>query len=285
MKLLEGKKIAHHVRDAVAREVTGIHERYGRVPKLCAVLVGDDSAAQLYAKAQRRAAEEVGIDYSLCQLSASITQRELESRIHALNDDPAVTGVIVQLPLPGHLKPGHIFDIMSPRKDVEGIHADNLGLLVLRKERMPPCTAQAAIELIESTGRDLYGAEVVVVGSSRIVGRPIALLLLEKMATTTVAHIATYEKEQLEAHVRRADVLVVAVGKPRIIPGAWIKKDAIVIDIGINKVGDTVCGDVDFDTAVQQAAYITPVPGGVGPLTVHILMRNVIRAFHWQQEP
>jgi methylenetetrahydrofolate dehydrogenase (NADP+)/methenyltetrahydrofolate cyclohydrolase len=284
MKLLEGKVIAEKIKQAVIERVGSIRVGSGRVPKLCAVMVGENSASALYSKAQRRAAREVGVEYELRQLPESVTQRELEETIIALNKDKAVTGVIIQMPLPKHLDPGKVFDRLNPKKDVEGIHADNLGLLVLRKERMPPCTAQAAIELIESTGIDLYGAEVTIVGSSRIVGRPIALLLLEKMATTTVTHVATFERGSLEDHVRRADVLIVAVGKAHVIPGEWIKKGAVVIDIGINKLGEKVVGDVDFETASKNAAWITPVPGGVGPLTVYVLMRNVVRAFEWQQE-
>ncbi|MBN1493266.1 MAG: bifunctional 5,10-methylenetetrahydrofolate dehydrogenase/5,10-methenyltetrahydrofolate cyclohydrolase, partial [Candidatus Omnitrophica bacterium] len=278
MKLLEGKTIAEKIKKVVTERVATIRSHHGRPPKLCAVMVGENSAAALYSKAQKRAAREVGIDYELLQLPDSVTQSELEDKIIALNNDATITGVIIQMPLPPHLDPGKVFDQLNPKKDVEGIHADNLGLLVLRKERMPPCTAQAAIELIGSTGVDLYGAEVTIVGSSRIVGRPIALLLLEKMATTTVTHIGTFERGKLEEHVRRADVLIVAVGKAQVIPGDWIKKGAIVIDIGINKNGDKVVGDVDFDSAAKNAAFITPVPGGVGPLTVYVLMRNVIRA-------
>jgi methylenetetrahydrofolate dehydrogenase (NADP+)/methenyltetrahydrofolate cyclohydrolase len=284
MKLLEGKVIAEKIKQSVSERVSHIRAEYGCVPKLCAVMVGENNAAALYSKAQKRAAREVGVEYELCQLPESVTQRELEDTIIALNKDKAVTGVIIQMPLPCHLDPGKVFDRLNPRKDVEGIHADNLGLLVLRKERMPPCTAQAAIELIESTGIDLYGAEVTIVGSSRIVGRPIALLLLEKMATTTVTHVATFERGNLEEHIRRADVLIVAVGKAHVIEGEWIKKGAVVIDIGINKLGEKVVGDVDFETASKHAAWITPVPGGVGPLTVYVLMRNVIQAFEWQQE-
>lgn len=283
MALLEGKKIAAKIKEELLVDIAAIKGEHGRVPKLCSVVVGHNSAALLYAKAQKRAAEGVGIAYDLYELPETITQIELNEKILALNADHTVTGIIVQMPLPEHLNPGQVFDRMNPKKDVEGVHADNLGLLVLRKEKMPPCTAQAAIELIESTGVDLYGAEVTIVGSSRIVGRPIALLLLEKMATTTVAHIGTHDTGNLEAHVRRADVLVVAVGRPHTIPGEWVKEGAVVIDIGINRVGDMVVGDVDFQEAHKRAAYITPVPGGVGPLTVYILMRNVIRAFKWQQ--
>ncbi len=284
MKLLEGKIIAETIKKSVIDSVVAIRTRSGRIPKLCAVMVGNNSAAALYSKAQKRAAQEVGIEYELRQLPESVSQRELEDTIAALNKNASVTGVIIQMPLPGHLDPGRVFDRLDPKKDVEGIHADNLGLLVLRKERMPPCTAQATIELIESTGIDLYGAEVTIVGSSRVVGRPITLLLLEKMATTTVTHIATFERGTLQDHVRRADVLIVAVGKPQVIKGEWIKKGAVVIDIGINKLGTKVVGDVDFETASKNAAWITPVPGGVGPLTVYVLMRNVVRAFEWQEE-
>ena len=173
---------------------------------------------------------------------------------------------------------------ITPEKDIEGVHPYNLGQLVLKKNIFVPCTAQAVMELVESTGMNLYGAEVVIVGSGKVVGRPLSLIFMERMATTTICNIATSERNLLEDHVKKAEVLIVAVGRPGVIPGEWIRGGSIVIDVGINRVNDKIVGDVDFEGARMKASYITPVPGGVGPLTVAILMRNVLTAYKIQRD-
>jgi len=198
--------------------------------------------------------------------------------IHKLNADKEVNGVIVQTPLPQHIDYKKISEHISAQKDVEGMHPLNMGQVIFGRPRIASCTASAVMELLNSTGIDLYGKEVVVVGHSEIVGKPLALLLLEKFATVTVCHIGTSKAGKLEDHVRRAEVLIVAVGKPGLIKGEWIKEGAIVIDVGINQVGNKIVGDVEFEEAEKRASHITPVPGGVGPLTVAILMRNLIEA-------
>jgi len=282
-QLLEGKKIAERIQGDIASKVTEIKEAYGVAVKVVAVSVGENEASQVYLKSQERTSRSVGIEHAVISLPDEITNDDLMAEIRKLNIDPLVHGIIIQMPLPAHLSLGKAMNAIDPLKDVEGMHTDNLGMLVLKKLQLAPCTALAAMALIESTGVDLYGAEAVVVGASKIVGSPVSLLLTQHMATTTVCHIGTFEKGQLEAHVRRADVLVVAVGKASVIPGDWIKKGSIVIDVGINRVDGKIIGDVDYEGAKTRARFITPVPGGIGPLTVTILMNNVVTAFNLQR--
>jgi len=245
--------------------------------------VGDNEGSQVYLKSQQRTSALVGIEHQIVAFPETITLDALITEIERLNADRTVHGVIVQMPLPEHLPMGKVLGALDPHKDIEGIHADNLGLLVLKKGKLAPCTALAVMHLIEESGVELYGAEAVVVGSSKIVGRPVSLLLTDKMATTTVCTIATSEKKKLEEHVRRAEVLVVAAGQAELIPGEWIKEGAVVIDVGINRVNGKIVGDVAFDEAQKRAAFITPVPGGIGPLTVTHLVQNAVRAYKMQQ--
>jgi methylenetetrahydrofolate dehydrogenase (NADP+)/methenyltetrahydrofolate cyclohydrolase len=204
--------------------------------------------------------------------------------IQKLNADKSVHGIIIQMPLPAHIDYKKISQYILPEKDAEGMHPANIGKIVFGKAKILPCTAAAVMELLKETGVDLYGKEVVVVGHSEIVGKPLALLLLDKFATTTVCHIGTSKAGKLEEHVRKAEVLIVAVGKAGLIPGSWIKEGAIVIDVGINRIGDKIVGDVEFEAAQSKASYITPVPGGVGPLTVTMLMRNLVEAAKLQNK-
>jgi methylenetetrahydrofolate dehydrogenase (NADP+)/methenyltetrahydrofolate cyclohydrolase len=200
----------------------------------------------------------------------------MEKTVRALNKDSSVTAVIIQQPLPEHLNSRKIVDLIDPFKDAEGVNPCNLGTLFYGDNVISPCTAAAVMELVLSTGVDLYGKEAVVVGHSRIVGKPLSLMLLNKMATVTVCHVATSDKGVLKDHIGRAEVLIVAVGKPHVIKGDWVREGAVVIDVGINKLGNDIVGDVEFDIASKRASFITPVPGGVGPLTTAMLMRNVI---------
>lgn len=282
--LLKGRDIADTVQQDLAREVAELKKKYAQPIKIVAVAVGANEGSQVYLKSQARAAAAVGICHDVLALPRDSAISDLIATITQLNDDPSVSGVIVQMPLPDHLPIGKVIGSLAPSKDIEGVHADNLGLLVLRKGHLYPCTPLAVMKIIESTGIDLYGAEVVVVGSSTIVGRPLSLLLMDAMATITTCNIATSEKKNLEAHVRRAEVVVVAAGVPELIPGEWIKPGAVVIDVGINRVDGKIVGDVEFDAAQKKAAFITPVPGGIGPLTVTLLMQNALVAFTLQKE-
>ncbi len=221
----------------------------------------------------------MGIEYQLHKLSKdTITESSLIDFIQKLNADEAVSGIIIQMPLPETIDYKKISQFILPSKDIDGMHPSNIGKIISGQAKILPCTAAAVMELVNESGIDLYGKEVVVVGHSEIVGKPIALLLLDRFATVTVCHIGTSKAGKLEEHVRRAEVLIVAVGKAGLIKGEWIKEGAVVIDVGINRVDGKIVGDVEFDEAQKRASFITPVPGGVGPLTVTILMRNLAEA-------
>lgn len=270
-KLLEGKVVAAGLKEALAQKIKGL----SRPPHLASVIVGDNASAGVYIKSQQKNAEALGIKYTLHTLVSDTTEERLIDFIAVLNKDKSVDGIIVQMPLPAQIDYKKISACIAPEKDVEGMNPANIGKIVFGKAKALPCTAAAVMELLSATGVDLYGKEVVVVGHSEIVGKPLALLLLDKFATVTVCHIGTSKAGRLEEHVRRAEVLVVAVGKAGLIKGEWIKEGAVVIDVGINKVGDKIVGDVEFEAAEKRAAWITPVPGGVGPLTVVMLLRNL----------
>ncbi|MDP2927301.1 MAG: bifunctional 5,10-methylenetetrahydrofolate dehydrogenase/5,10-methenyltetrahydrofolate cyclohydrolase [Candidatus Omnitrophota bacterium] len=273
-KLLEGKIVADRIKDKLKASVLSLKQ----APVLASILVGDDPSAMAYVKSQAKIATSLGITYNLHQLAESISEDELIDFVLKLNADVSVNGIIVQIPLPQDINYMKVCEFILPNKDVEGMHPTNIGKVLFGRVRIVACTANAVMELLSFTGIDLYGKEVVVVGHSEIVGKPLALLLLEKFATVTVCHIGTSKAGKLEEHVRRAEILIVAVGKAGLIKGDWIKEGAIVIDVGINRVGDKIVGDVEFATAAKRASWITPVPGGVGPLTVAILMRNLIEA-------
>lgn len=278
-KLLEGRPVAEKIKEEIRIQVQSLK----KPPVLASVLVGDNPGATTYAKSQAKTAEDLGIVYKLFKLDQDITEETLIDFILKLNLDKAVNGIIVQLPIPQHIDYKKISEFISPLKDAEGMHPVNIGKVLFGRSRIVACTANAIVELLNSTGIDLYGKEVVIVGHSEIVGKPLMLLLLEKFSTVTVCHIGTSKVGKLEEHVRRAEVLIVAVGKAGLIKGDWIKEGAIVVDVGINRVGDKIVGDVEFEEAQKRAAYITPVPGGVGPLTVTMLMRNLVEAAKAQQ--
>lgn len=278
-KLLEGKPLADKIKEEIKQDIAVLLEK----PVLASIQVGDNAGAEAYIKSQRKNAENLGIEYQLHKLSADTPEHSLIDFIKNLNNDNAVKGIIIQMPLPAQIDYKKMSQHILPKKDVEGMHPENIGKIVFGKTRLIPCTAAAAMELIAASGVELYGKEAVVVGHSEIVGKPLALLLLDKFATVTVAHIGTSKAGKLEEHVRRAEVLIVAVGKPELIRGEWIKAGAVVIDVGINRVGDKIVGDVEFEEAEKRAAYITPVPGGVGPLTVTMLMRNLVEAAKMQK--
>ena len=274
--LLEGKIIAEGLKAAIKTEVNTLKAKTGRVPKLVALQIGENASSTVYVKAQKKVAEALGIEYELKVVPAEVPQAEAEGLIASLNKDTNVTAIILQLPVPKGIDAKKLVNLIAPEKDAEGMHPENLGKILLGQYKIGPCTAMAVMELLESTKINLYGKEAVVVGHSEIVGKPLALMLLSKFATTTVCHIGTGERGLLPEHVKRAEILIVAVGKAGIVKGEWVKEGAIVVDVGINRVGDKIVGDVEFESASQKAAYITPVPGGVGPITTTILMRNTV---------
>jgi len=279
VKLLEGKFVADQIKEKLKTSVRSLKQ----APVLASILVGDDSSALSYVKTQEKIASSLGIQYKFHQLPKSICEDELIDFVLKLNADADVNGIIVQLPLPKSIDYMRVCEFIMPSKDVEGMHPTNIGKVLFGRARIAACTANAVMELLNSTGIDLYGKEAVIVGHSEIVGKPLAMLLLEKFATVTVCHIATSKAGKLQKHVEEAEVLVVAVGQPGLIKGEWIKEGAIVVDVGINCVDNKIVGDVEFQSAQKRAAYITPVPGGVGPVTVAILMRNLVEATHAQQ--
>ncbi|MDO8661990.1 MAG: bifunctional 5,10-methylenetetrahydrofolate dehydrogenase/5,10-methenyltetrahydrofolate cyclohydrolase [Candidatus Omnitrophota bacterium] len=279
-QLLEGKPLAEKIKEEIKKQVVSLKVK----PVLASIMVGENAGAASYVKSQAKAAENLGIEYRLQTLPQDTTENALIDFIRKLNVDQSVNGMIIQMPLPAAIDYKKISQFISPEKDIEGMHPQNIGKLLFGKAKLIPCTAAAAMELINSSGIDLYGKEVVVVGHSEIVGKPLALLLLDKFATVTVSHIGTSKAGKLEEHVRRAEVLVVAVGKAGLIKGDWIKEGAVVIDVGINRVAEKIVGDVEFEAAEKRAAFITPVPGGVGPLTVTMLMRNLVEAAKAQQQ-
>ena len=281
---MEGKVIAERLKAQVKAEAEALKAKYGRAPKLLALQIGENASSAVYVKAQKRIAELLGIEYELKTVPDSISQAETEGLIKGLNNDTSVTAIILQLPVPKGIDAKKLVGLIAPSKDAEGMHPQNLGKILLGQYKIGPCTAMAVMELLESTKVNLYGKEAVIVGHSEIVGKPLSLMLLNKFATTTVCHIATGERGVLPEHVKRAEVLIVAVGKAGLVKGDWIKPGAIVIDVGINRVGDKILGDVEFEGASQKAAYITPVPGGVGPITTTILMRNTVELFKGQVE-
>lgn len=275
-QLIDGKAIAASLRQQIAKRVAERLELGQRAPGLAVILVGSDPASQVYVSHKRKDCEEVGFVSRAYDLSSETTQQQLTELIDALNDDPAIDGILVQLPLPAQLDASGILERIRPDKDVDGFHPFNIGRLAQRIPLLRPCTPKGIMTLLESTGIDLHGLDAVIVGASNIVGRPMALELLLAGCTTTVTHRFT---RNLEEHVRRADLLVVAVGKPGLVKGEWIKPGAIVIDVGINRQADgRLVGDVDFQAACERASWITPVPGGVGPMTRAGLLENTLQA-------
>ncbi|OGW83713.1 MAG: bifunctional 5,10-methylene-tetrahydrofolate dehydrogenase/5,10-methylene-tetrahydrofolate cyclohydrolase [Omnitrophica bacterium RIFCSPLOWO2_01_FULL_45_10] len=281
--LLEGRPIAEKIKSQLKEEVMGIKSRFNTAPTLATIQVGENSSAAIYLKSQKKFAKDIDIGFQEHPLPASTSEKELIDYIEKLNSEKSITGILLQLPLPNQINAKDMPIHINPLKDVEGMHPENVGQAIFGKMRIGSCTALAVMELIKSTGVDLYGKEAVIVGHSEIVGKPVSLLLLDKFATTTTCHIATGQRGYLPTHVKRAEILVVAVGRPGIIQGEWVKEGAVVIDVGINRVGEKIVGDVEFEKAAQRASYITPVPGGVGPLTVTMLMRNTVEAFKLQR--
>lgn len=279
-QLIDGKSIAARVRQQVKRQVQARCEAGGQTPGLAVVLVGDDPASAVYVHHKQRACEQAGIHSAMHRLPSDTTQQELEILVDTLNADPAIHGILVQLPLPEQLDERPILERIEPHKDVDGFHPYNLGRLAQRLPLLRPCTPKGVITLLQESDLNIRGLNATVVGASNIVGRPMGLELMLAGCTTTTCHRFTRD---LEEHVRRAELLVVAVGKPGLVKGEWVREGAIVIDVGINRQPDgCLVGDVEFEAAAQRASYITPVPGGVGPMTVASLLENTLWAAEMQ---
>lgn len=275
-QLIDGKAIAASLRQQIAQRVAERRQRGLRAPGLAVILVGNDPASEVYVSHKRKDCEEVGFMSKAYDLPASTSQAELLSLIDNLNDSAEIDGILVQLPLPAHLDASQLLERIRPDKDVDGFHPYNVGRLAQRIPLLRPCTPKGIMTLLESTGADLHGMHAVIVGASNIVGRPMALELLLAGCTVTVTHRFT---KDLPGHLASADLVVVAAGKPGLVKGEWIKQGAIVIDVGINRQADgKLIGDVVFDTALPRAGWITPVPGGVGPMTRACLLENTLYA-------
>ena len=276
--IIDGKQIAKKIRISIAEQVA----KLDRKPGLAVVLVGDDPASAVYVRNKDNACKEVGFYSEKINKPADITQAELLSEVERLNKDDKIDGILVQLPLPSHLDANQVIEAINPNKDVDGFHSENVGKLMQNKPYLRPCTPKGVMTMLATIGVDLVSKNCVVVGASNIVGRPMAMELLNARATVTICNSKT---QDLSSKVKQADVVVVAVGRPKMIKGDWIKDGAIVIDVGISRLDDgSLSGDVDFDSAQDKAAWITPVPGGVGPMTIATLLENTLTAYTAREE-
>ncbi|MBF0628310.1 MAG: bifunctional methylenetetrahydrofolate dehydrogenase/methenyltetrahydrofolate cyclohydrolase FolD [Magnetococcales bacterium] len=274
--VIDGKRIAAEIRETLRQEVLWLREQHGVVPGLAVIIVGNDPASKVYVRMKRQACENAGIASFHHELPGDVTEGALLDLIHRLNADPAVHGILTQLPLPPHISERAILEAISPFKDVDGFHPYNVGMLSIGEPLFPPCTPFGVMELLRIEGIDPKSKHVVVVGRSNIVGKPMALLMLAAHATVTVCHSRSAD---LPGLVGSADILVAAVGRPKMIPGDWIRAGAVVIDVGTNRLPDgSLCGDVDFVSAAERASAITPSPGGVGPMTIAMLLKNTVKS-------
>lgn len=275
-RIINGKEMAAAIRSEVAAEVGAFKEKYGRAPGLSVIIVGEDPASVVYVRNKHRACIECGMYSEVIELPADTSEEELLERIDALNKRTEIDGILVQLPLPDAIDKKAVVAAISPEKDVDVFHSLNIGNLTVGDYTLAPCTPSGVLEMLRRTGIGLCGKKCVVVGRSNLVGKPLSLLMLEQNCTVTVCHSKTVD---LKKETRQADVLISAVGKPKLITADMVKKGAVVIDIGISRLEDgKLCGDVDFEEAKKKASYITPVPGGVGPMTVAMLMKNTLLA-------
>jgi len=275
-QIIDGKALAQTIRESIAEEVRLLEKNTGIKPGLAAVLVGDDPASAVYVKNKKIACEKAGLYPQEHRLPASTTQEALLKLIQQLNVDPRIHGILVQLPLPPGIDSQVILQAVSPEKDVDGFHPVNVGRLVAGNPVFIPCTPKGVIEMIDSTGQDIAGKRAVVIGRSNIVGKPVAMLLLHRHATVTICHSRT---KDLPGVAREADILIAAIGKPLFVTPDMVKEGAVVIDVGINRLADgKLVGDVDFDRVKERAGWITPVPGGVGPMTIAMLLHNTLES-------
>ena len=284
-KIISGKEIAQQIREELKVEVAEMKEKHGVTPGLVTILVGENPASVSYVTAKQKTAHDLGFHSVQDNQPEDISEADLLALIEKYNKDPQIHGILVQLPLPKHIDENKVINAIDPDKDVDGFHPVNVGRMVIGERCFLPCTPHGILEMIIRSGVDTNGAEVVVVGRSNIVGKPIANLMLQKReggnATVTICHTRT---KDMAAHTRRADILVVAAGRPKVVTADMVKEGAVVIDVGVNRIGKTpegkaiLCGDVDFDAVKEKAAAITPVPGGVGPMTITMLMKNTVQA-------
>ena len=284
-QIIDGKELSASLKEEMRLRIVELEAQYGRKPHLVVIIVGDNPASRSYVTGKIKAAAVVGMDSTLVELPEDVSEQALLGKIDELNADEGVDGILVQLPLPGHINEDRVIDAIALEKDVDGFHPGNVARLWLGRPCIVPCTPKGIMAMIDSTGVDIKGKKAVVVGRSNIVGKPVAKLLLDRNATVTIAHSRTAD---LPAVCREADILVAAVGRPRMIGADMIKPGAVVIDVGINRIpcikpdgtpGSRLVGDVDFDAASPVAGFITPVPGGVGPMTITMLMQNTIECF------
>lgn len=274
---IDGKLISNQRKDLLKAKIEQLQQTVKRLPKLIVVLVGDNQASQTYVRNKERGCAYVGMLSDLIKLDVSVSQDELVEVIEGLNRDESVDGILVQLPLPDHIHQETILDVIDPSKDVDGFHPTNVSHLFLGKDGLQPCTPKGMMVLLDEIGCDLTGKEVVVVGRSHIVGKPVALMCLQKNATVTIAHSKT---KDLKAVCQRADVLITAIGQAKFFTKDYVKEGAVVLDVGMNRdENNKLCGDVDFEDVKDIASYITPVPGGVGPMTIAMLLENTLEAY------
>jgi len=275
--ILDGKAVSSRMRDELRLEVKTLYKKHNRAPGLAVVLVGEDAPSQVYVRNKKRACSEIAMRSFAYDLPATTTQLELLELIARLNEDSRVDGILVQLPLPAHIDAEVVIEAIAVDKDVDGFHPYNIGRLALRMPGLRPCTPYGCMKLLEETGCDLYGKNACIVGASNIVGRPMALELLLAGATPTIVHRFSTD---IAAHIQRSDIVIAAAGKPGLVKGEWIKPGAIVLDVGITRDSSgKLVGDVEFEPARMRASWITPVPGGVGPMTITMLMANTVQAF------
>ena len=276
-KLIDGREMAKQTRIHLKKEI----EALGCSPKLVVVLVGEDPASKIYVRNKEKFAGIVGMDSEVIQMPATTSEAELLSTVEKLNNDINVNGILVQFPVPKHISQEKIMNTITPEKDVDGLNQVNIGKLVAGAEGLTPCTPTGIIQMIKSTGIKISGKNAVVVGRSLLVGKPVAMMLLKENATVTICHSRTTD---IAGEIARADIVVAAVGIPNFVKGNMIKKDAVVIDVGINQVDKKLIGDVDFEAAKENASFITPVPGGVGPMTIAMLLENTLSAYKKQMQ-
>lgn len=275
--IISGKEISIKIKDSIKEEVENIVSTGKRKPKLVVILVGDNQASQVYVRNKERGCAYVGMDSEVIRKDASLSQEELIKIIQELNNDTGVDGILVQLPLPKHIDSDAILEVIDPKKDVDGFHPQNVAKLFLGEQSLEPCTPKGMMVMLDEIGYDLTGKEVVVVGRSNIVGKPVALMALSRNATVTICHSRT---KNLKDVCKRADVLIAAIGRPKFFTRDYVKAGAVVLDVGMDRdENNKLCGDVDFENVQDIASYITPVPGGVGPMTITMLLKNTLEAY------
>ena len=276
MAIIDGKKVSTHIKQNIIAEVKALKEKTGKVPGLAVVLVGEDPASAVYVRNKNKTCKNVGFQSFENILPADTSESKLLNLIDELNNDEKVNGILVQLPLPNHIASQKILEAINPEKDVDGFHLENIGRLVIGNAVFKPCTPGGIIELLDQYKVEIEGKNAVVLGRSNIVGKPIAFLLLERNATVTICHSRT---KDLPTILRSADILIAAIGKPNFVTSSMVKDNVVIIDVGINRVEDKLIGDVDYQSVSKKVSLITPVPGGVGPMTIAMLMANTLQAF------